>query len=387
MQKLKFVFVSTLDGAPWGGSEELWSRAACWLAENGHNVSASVRYWSQPGKHLENLSRSGVLIQQRKISFRDFVDYGIRKLTRSNEKRPAGFGVFKKWVRSQKPDLICFSDGSFTSDPFMMNSCHDFGLPYVSVGQMNSVYSWPFDEQVERIKFGLANSKKVFFVSKENLELTEFQIGMRLPHAEIVWNPFSVSFDAMPPWPIATDDICWKLACVARLETKAKGQDLIFRVLAQEKWRSRSIHLTLYGAGPNKESLKAMSEMLGIQKMVAFAGHVDNIEEVWSKNHALILPSRYEGLPLALLEAMLCRRVSIVTNVAGNQEVTLDNITGFLVPAPTFDHLDSTMERAWDHRNEWQSMGATAGRYIRKLIPQDPAAAFAKRLIQIAVTE
>lgn len=385
MKKFKFVFVSTLEGSPWGGSEELWSQAACWLAENGHTVSASVRYWSQARKHIERLSQSGILIQQRKISFHDFVDYGIAKLTRSKESRPPGYSVFRRWIRSQKPDLVCFSDGGFASNPFMMSSCYEFGFPYVSLGQMNSLWLWPLDEQLEKIRFGFTKARKVFFVSKENMALAEFQIGMRLPHAETIWNPFNVSYEANPEWPDVTDDNDWELACVGRLETKAKGQDLIFRVLAEEKWRSRPIHITLYGSGPNEISLKCMSEMLGIQNRVTFAGHVEDVEKVWAKHHALILPSRYEGMPLALLEAMLCNRMAIVTDLAGTPEVMLDGKTGFLMPAPSFDLLDSTMEKAWSHRHEWQSMGIKAGQHIRSLIPREPAIAFAQKLIATAM--
>ena len=57
-----------------------------------------------------------------------------------------------------------------------------------------------------------------------------------------------------------------------------------------------------------------------------------------------MLPSRFEGLPLALVEAMLCPRPAVVTNVAGNTEVIEDGETGFVAAAPTAGHLDEAME-------------------------------------------
>ncbi len=383
-KRMKFVFVSTMEGYPWGGSEELWSQSAIWLAQNGHEVSASVRFWPQPLKPIEKLAEKGICVQRRSITLRDFLDYGVAKLRRSTEKRPAGLAVFKKWISSKKPHLICFSDGGFASSPLMMRACYDLGVPYVSLGQMNDVSQWPQDDQLEDIQFGLMNARKVFFVSMTNRKMAEHQIGRFLPHAEVVWNPFTVNAALNFPWPKLGENKCWKFACVARLEVKAKGHDLVLQVLAQEKWRSRPFHLTLYGAGPNEKSLRSMVEMLGLQDRVTFAGHIDNIDVAWHENHALVLASRFEGLPLALIEAMLCNRVAIVTNVAGNPDITLDNVTGFLASAPTVEHLDAAIERAWERREEWKSIGRKAGEYIRSLIPEDPAAHFAQKLIDIA---
>jgi hypothetical protein len=39
---MHILFISTMEGTPWGGSEELWSQAALRLLEKGHRISASV---------------------------------------------------------------------------------------------------------------------------------------------------------------------------------------------------------------------------------------------------------------------------------------------------------------------------------------------------------
>ena len=81
-------------------------------------------------------------------------------------------------------------------------------------------------------------------------------------------------------------------------------------------------------------TLRRLAGMLQLDQ-VHFRGHVANIKEVWEQNHLLVLPSRYEGLPLALVESMWCGRPAVVTEVAGNTEVCVDNVTGFVAPAPT----------------------------------------------------
>jgi hypothetical protein len=48
---MKWAFISTMEGCPWGGSEELWSRVARWLLEGGHEVYANVKFWLiRPGR-------------------------------------------------------------------------------------------------------------------------------------------------------------------------------------------------------------------------------------------------------------------------------------------------------------------------------------------------
>jgi glycosyltransferase involved in cell wall biosynthesis len=94
----------------------------------------------------------------------------------------------------------------------------------------------------------------------------------------------------------------------------------------------------------------------------------------------LVLPSRYEGLPLVLVESMWCGRPAVVTDVAGNTELCLDNETGFVSPAPTVSLLAETLERAWNRRADWQRMGQAARARAEGQIPRDPIAVFSERL-------
>jgi glycosyltransferase involved in cell wall biosynthesis len=77
-----------------------------------------------------------------------------------------------------------------------------------------------------------------------------------------------------------------------------------------------------------------------------FTGHTESLDALWRQHHGLILPSRVEGLPLAMVEAMLRGRPVIATRVAGIPEVLEDGASGFLAAAPTVEHLDEAMQRA-----------------------------------------
>jgi glycosyltransferase involved in cell wall biosynthesis len=126
-----------------------------------------------------------------------------------------------------------------------------------------------------------------------------------------------------------------------------------------------------------------MTKQLGLGN-VEFAGQLENIEEVWSKHHALVLPSRFEGMPLVLVEAMLCGRPGIVTDVGGNCELVRDGINGFVAKAPTVDLLDETMNRVWESRHRLQEIGEVAAKHVRQFVTRDPGDDFARELSALA---
>jgi hypothetical protein len=76
------------------------------------------------------------------------------------------------------------------------------------------------------------------------LDLTQQQIGARLPNAQVVFNPFAVPFENHISR-VRSDKI--KLACVARLFLLDKGQDNLLRVLSKEKWKRRDVEVTFFG--------------------------------------------------------------------------------------------------------------------------------------------
>jgi glycosyltransferase involved in cell wall biosynthesis len=116
---------------------------------------------------------------------------------------------------------------------------------------------------------------------------------------------------------------------------------------------------------------------------VIFAGHVSSVEQIWASNHVLVMPSRFEGLPLAVIEAMLCGRPVIATDVAGHAEVIEDGVTGFLADAPTVSSMANALERFWARRAEAKKIGAAAAESIRNLVPANPARIFSDKLKEL----
>jgi glycosyltransferase involved in cell wall biosynthesis len=294
-------------------------------------------------------------------------------------RRPKSFKL-RRWLLGNAPDLVVVSQGGFKEGIPVAEESGRARIPYCLLANLATDSAWPSDGQRAALCGAYRQAAAAFFVSQANLDSVTTIFGSDLARAEVVRNPFNVDYDAAPPWPAANDKL--RLACVGRLDPRAKGQDILFSVLAADKWRRREVGVDLYGCGPMEEGLKALAAYLGLHG-IGFKGSSHDIAELWSHYEALVLPSRVEGLPLVLVEALLCGRPAIVTDVGGNTEVVEDGLTGFVASAPTVKLLDEALERAWQNRRLLRSMGERAAKRIRELVPRNPAARFADKLEEL----
>jgi glycosyltransferase involved in cell wall biosynthesis len=332
--------------------------------------------WSPRAAPVRDLMRGGVNVHFRPRAY-SLWNRAWRKATSA----PRDHAIFEidKLLARTAPSLVVFSDGGPFPWVTLLELCVARRVPFVTIGNGNSEERWLEDDWAARHRAALAHALQCYFVSKANLRLAEKQLGSHLSNADVVWNPFNVAYDAAPPWPVRKGNDELQIACVGRLHPPSKGQDLLFEALATPAWIARSWHLNLYGEGRMRDVLGKLAEHLGLSSRVTFAGQ-RSVEEIWAANHVLAMPSRYEGLPLAVVEAMLCGRVVLATNVAGHAEVMKDNVTGFLAEAPTVSSVAGALERLWVNRARLEEMGAAGAKRIRELVPPNPVEVFTEKI-------
>lgn len=373
-EKLRIVFIAANEGVPWGGSEYCWGNAAARLAKHGVQVSISVKRWPKPASQIMDLQALGCRIHFRPVPGR------ARRLAR---KFPPWTAYHLRHVKkvTRAADLVVISQGGSHDGLLWMEAAQSAGCKYASISQGGVVSWWPEPDLEERLAKAYESAAAAYFVSEALLDLCRRKFVTPLGRGKVIRNPFNVSYDARPPWPMHEDPL--SLAFVSRLEISGKGHDVLLQVLSLPHWRERNVRVLLYGDGPNQRSLRRMIEVAKLTS-IDFGGFASNIEQIWANNHALILPSRHEGMPLTLVEAMLCGRPAIITDVGGVRELLRDNVNGFLAKAPTVELLDEAMNRAWQNRHRLKEMGEQAAMDVRKFVSPDPTEDFVRELLSLA---
>lgn len=95
-----------------------------------------------------------------------------------------------------------------------------------------------------------------------------------------------------------------------------------------------NLRTLIAGDGPLRERLEARASAFHLLESgrVRFLGHRDDVPRLLAAADLLVLPSRFEGLPNVVLEAMRFRKPVVATRAPGTAEVVVDQETGLLVP-------------------------------------------------------
>jgi glycosyltransferase involved in cell wall biosynthesis len=86
------------------------------------------------------------------------------------------------------------------------------------------------------------------------------------------------------------------------------------------------------GEGPQRLELESRARELALSERVLFLGHREDVPALLASCDFFVLPSLFEGLPLALLEAMSAGKPIVASAVGGVGEAIIDGKTGLLVP-------------------------------------------------------
>ena len=375
----RIIFVTT--NARWTCSEELWSRTALDLVAQGFIVSASiVEEAAALHSGLQDLQARGVDLWPRPLWY-SFRKHFWRRLA-SRGKDPAKYAL-ERLIGARPPALVVLSTGSTLPPIELIELCAKNRLPFITIRQANYDDAWCRDELAERYRIALPTALRCFFVSTANLRLTEKHIAAKLANAEVIWNPVNVPFDAASPWPPFGRDGEVRFACVGRLHPPSNGQDILLEALSAPAWRARPWRVCLYGEGRMRQGIQRLAKSLGLSDRVVVAGYAA-AEDIWAANHVLVMPSRYEGLPSPMVEAMLCARPVVANDLAGHAEIVEDGVTGFLANAPTVGAMTCALERFWARRGEAEAIGKAGAAKIREIMPPDPVRIFSDKLVKLA---
>jgi len=370
---MRILIISTLKNFVWGGSEELWFQTALYALEQGHIVSLLVFKKKASHQKIELLKKNGCAVHyigERKLVSPSLLKrYFFKFIRRSYTLK---FSNRFQEIANISTDLVLLSQAGVLDITYyddLFTSLQNAEVPYAVINQHHFESGKLDDKRTNSILNLFLGAKEVLFVSNRNREVLERQIMKKLSNFKLVRNPLNLSVTTFVPWPISSIP---RFAVVARLDVDFKGQDILLQTLSNAKWRNREFCIEFYGEGPDREYIIQLIDFYGLANKAIVMGHANDVKQVWEQNQVLILASHSEGTPLSLVEAMLCGRPCIVTDVGDCGELINDNVTGWLAYSSSVKSLDEAMERAWGQQHKWEAMGKKASDTILQYIDHHP---------------
>ena len=337
---MKVLIYSDMCGSEWGGSEILWSKLVPMLKERGIQVGVTCFMSDQALRVCQNSCLSEILLLPRHA-------IRIPNMPWTKLLNKLSLGCLQRcwprfWHNRQRRFCKRFSpDVAFVSMawPGAGRPLHPWlrknNVPYVCfVHYVAEDFVGRTGNKEHRIFFERAS--KVLTTGKRSKDVLEQWLGKSLPNVVSVLNPVFNFVDIQSyalkggRVPSAQSDPI-RLLCLARLLIHDKGQDVLMESLAE--LLELNWHLTFAGEGPDRHLLETQAQHWGIQERVEFLGGVPatDVPKLLAGHDLFVLPSRNEGLPLSLLEAMASGLPCIASDVGSIREVLLHEETGLLV--------------------------------------------------------
>jgi glycosyltransferase involved in cell wall biosynthesis len=157
---------------------------------------------------------------------------------------------------------------------------------------------------------------------------------------------------------------------VGRITHQVKGQDVLIKALKECKNKGMKFTCNFVGGvyeydTNSFEYLKKLIEDFELSEEIKLLGNREDIPELLSLSDLFILPSRFEGLPLSLLEAMASKLPVIASNISGTAELIEHEKNGLLFESENHLDLADKIYNLYNHRKEMERLAQNAFTYVQ----------------------
>lgn len=197
--------------------------------------------------------------------------------------------------------------------------------------------------------------------------LAEFK-DRKINNVVKVYNGIKVSRFAKEKTEKNSDNNILKIVNVARLMLPKKGQDILINALSECKQRGLQFSCDFIGGTYNEISettLRNLVKEKHLENEIKFVGEEYHIENLLSNYDVFILPSRFEGFGLVLLEAMASGLPVIASNIDGPIELINDGENGLLFESENPIDLADKIEYIYNNRTKLKELAETASLYVQ----------------------
>jgi len=145
-----------------------------------------------------------------------------------------------------------------------------------------------------------------------------------------------------------------------------KGFDLLIDVAKKAKEQHLNWQILIAGEGKLNSSLKSIATKFGVDHMVHFIGFTNQVPSLMMTADVFVMPSRFEGMPNALLEAMAAGKANVATAVNGAPELVDNGATGFLVKTENSQEIFERLHQILSDDELSRSMGLASREKVKQ---------------------
>ncbi len=277
------------------------------------------------------------------------------------------FSRMKRILLDEQPDLVC--TWCVRSDVIAGTQAAKRGIPWVaSVANPKGEYTNPLMGAflLNADAWALKKADAVITLSTEGVMLLKNRLGQvapihRIPNGIPVDMPMPKSNRAAFNLP----EDALVIGSIGRL-APVKGYDLLIEAAVPIIKQFPKAHFIIAGEGPEQSNLEAQVTRLDLREQFHFCGFIEDIHNLLVCLDIFVLPSRTEGHPLALLEAMAAGIPCVATNVGGIPEIAGDGGGVLLVPGEDVRSLVRIIGDLLSDPEERRSLGRQAQERVRQ---------------------
>lgn len=177
---------------------------------------------------------------------------------------------------------------------------------------------------------------------------------------------------------LSNDDFA--ILCTGELNVN-KDQKTLISAAAKLKDKIPKLKVLLAGNGPLEDELRQQIKSLGLDGTVKLLGYRTDLEKVVPAMDLIVSCSHREGLPLNIIEAMLCKKPLVASVNRGHKELVQDGVNGYLFTAGDVDKLAERIEKLYGNEAQRNSFGEEG----RKIAENYTVSAVKEELVGILI--
>ncbi len=233
----------------------------------------------------------------------------------------------------------------FSADLWGRRAARSLGIPVVTTEHnINIQESWLW----EMIKRRMRNFSTLY--TAPSIAVKKFmKTAYRIPENKVRVIMHGIDVNNFKKIKKAHFTSPYQLVMVGRL-TQQKGHAIALEALAE--LRDISWTLMIVGVGEEKENLVHLSEKLGIAEKIIWNGVTTDVASVYAHSDMVLVPSRWEGLGMVVLEAFASERLVIASRVDGIPEMITSGTNGILVAKENPEELAQAIRSCIENKNE-----------------------------------